>query len=130
MSVEVLCEKSFSEVDGQVIDALVEFHEAMIEADVSRLNEIVLDDFELSGMFAGKQSKSDFVSMVGDGTLDFSKSDIMDPTILWDDEDAASLIGDLRLTAKINGNERRWISKAAISFKKADGKWGISGWEN
>lgn len=130
MSVEVLCEKSFSEVDGQVIDALVEFHEALIEADVARLDDIVLDDFELSGMFAQKQSKSDFISMVGDGTLDFSKSDIMDPTILWDDEDAASLIGDLRLTAKINGNERRWISKAVVSFKKLDGKWGICGWDN
>ena len=88
MSVEVLCEKSFSEVDEEIIDVLVEFHEAMIGGDVSRLNEIISDDFELSGMFAQKQSKGDFVSMVEDGTLDLSKSDIMDPTILWDDENA------------------------------------------
>ncbi len=130
MSVEVLCEKSFSEVDEEIIDVLVEFHEAMIGGDVSRLNEIISDDFELSGMFAQKQSKGDFVSMVEDGTLDLSKSDIMDPTILWDDENASSLICDMRLTAKINGNERRWISKAVVSFKKVDGEWGIAGWEN
>lgn len=130
MSVEVLCEKSFSEVDEEIIGKLVEFHEALIDADANRLNEILLDDFELSNMFAEIQSKSDFVSMVKDSTLDFSKSDIMDPTILWDDENAASLIADMRLTAKINGNERRWISKAVVSFKKVDGKWGVIGWEN
>lgn len=130
MSVEVLCEKSFSQVDEEIIAALVEFHEALIGGDVSKLNEIVSDDFELSNVFAEKQSKGDFISLVEDGSLDFSKSDIMEPTILWDDENAASLIGDIRMTAEINGNERRWISKAVVSFQKLDGKWCISGWEN
>lgn len=130
MSVEVLCEKSFSQVDEEIIGVLVEFHEALIGGDVSKLNEIVSDDFELSNVFAEKQSKGDFISLVEDGSLDFSKSDIMEPTILWDDENAASLIGDIRMTAEINGNERRWISKAVVSFQKLDGKWCISGWEN
>lgn len=40
------------------------------------------------------------------------------------------LIGDVRLTAKINGNERRWISKTVVSFRKADGKWVVTGWQN
>ena len=81
-------------------------------------------------MFAKKQSKSDFISMVEDNTLDFSKSDIMKPTILWDEEDAASLISDIRFTAKINGNERRWISKAIVNFKKVDEIWRIINWDN
>ena len=130
MTVEVLCEKSFSEVDGQVIDRLVEFHEALIGGDIEKLNEIILDDFELCNMFAKKQSKSDFISMIEDGSLDFSKSDIMDPTILWDDDDAASVICDMRLTAKIHGNERRWILKAVVSFRKADGNWFVVGWDS
>ena len=130
MSVEVLCEKSFSEVDGEIIEKLVEFYEALIEGNADKLGGIVSDDFELANMFAQKHSKSEFISMVEDKVLDFSKSDIMDPTILWDDENAASLVGDIRLTAKINGNERRWISKAVVSFKKTDGKWHITGWEN
>lgn len=130
MSVEVLCEKSFSEVDGEIIEKLVEFYEALVEGNADKLGGIVSDDFELANMFAQKQSKSEFISMVEDKVLDFSKSDIMDPTILWDDENAASLVGDIRLTAKINGNERRWISKAVVNFKKTDGKWHITGWEN
>ena len=125
-----MCEKSFSEVDGEIIEKLVEFYEALVEGNADELTSIVSDDFELANMFAQKQSKSEFISMVKDKVLDFSKSDIMDPTILWDDENAASLVGDIRLTAKINGNERRWISKAVVSFKKADGKWYITGWEN
>lgn len=130
MSVEVLCEKSFSEVDEEIIGRLVEFHEALVDGEIDVLNEILSDDFELCNMFAKKQSKGDFVSMVDDGTLDFSKSDIMDPTILWDDENAASVICDIRMTAKVHGNERRWISKSVVSFRRTDGNWHLTFWES
>ena len=130
MSVEVMCEKSFSEVDREIINTLVEFFETLVEGNADKLNGIISEDFELVNMFAQRQSKSEFINMVEDSIMDFSKSDIMDPTILWDDENTVSLVGDIRLTAKINGNERRWISKAAVNFKKTDGKWHISGWEN
>ena len=123
MSVEVLCDKSFSQVDEEIIDRMVEFHEALIGANVDKLDEIVFDDFELSGLFAKKLSKDEFFSMIEDSTLDFSKSDIMEPTILWDGDDAASVVGDMRLTAKINGNERRWISKAVVSFNSRENEY-------
>ena len=129
MSVEVMCEKSFCEVDREIIDRFVQLQKALIDADAEKLNEILSDDFKLANVFTKKQSKNEFISMVGDNTLDYSKSDIMEPTILWDDENTASLVSDVRLTAKINGSERRWISKTVVSFKKIDEKWCIVSWD-
>ena len=130
MSVEVMCEKSFSEVDRQIVDRFVELQKALINADEDKLNEILCDKFKLVNVFASEKSKGEFIAMIEDKILDYSKSDIMEPTILWDDEDSASLTGDVRLTAKINGSERRWISKTVVSFKKSDGKWCAVSWDN
>ena len=130
MSVEVLCNKSFSQVDREVIDVLVEFQQAMVDGNSDKLNGILSEDFQLANLFAKPLSKSEVVAMVEDKTLDYSKSDILDPTILWDDDYNASLIADIRITAKIHGNERRWISKSVVSFQKTDGNWRIVGWEN
>lgn len=130
MTVELMCEKTFSEVDGEIIDCFVDFQNALIDKDLDKLDSILLDTFELANMFGEIQSKDDFISKVRQEILDVSKSDIMDPTILWDDENTASLIADVRLTAKIHGNERRWISKTVVSFQKVDGCWNISGWDN
>ena len=124
-----MCEKSFCEVDREIIDRFVQLQKALIDADAEKLNEILSDDFKLANVFTKKQSKNEFISMVGDNTLDYSKSDIMEPTILWDDENTASLVSDVRLTAKINGSERRWISKTVVSFKKIDEKWCIVSWD-
>ena len=81
MSVEVMCEKSFCEVDREIIDRFVQLQKALIDADAEKLNEILSDDFKLNKKKKKKQSKNEFISMVGDNTLDYSKSDIMEPTI-------------------------------------------------
>ena len=130
MSAEVICEKSFSDADGEIVDCFVEFQNALIDGNLDALKSVLSDDFQLMGMFGENRSREDLISKVSEKILDFSKSDIVEPTILFDDEDTASLIGDVRLTAKINGNERRWISKTVVSFRKADGKWVVTGWQN
>ena len=129
MSVEILCEKSFCEVDREIIDTFVQLQKALIDSDAENLNKIFSDDFKLINLFSKEQSKSELILMIKDNILDYSKSDILEPTILWDDEDTASLVGDVRLTAKINGNERRWISKTLVSFKKIDENWCVVSWD-
>jgi hypothetical protein len=128
--VELLCEKSFSGADQEIVDKFVEFQHALIEADVDSLNEILLDDFKFTQVPNKSQVKSEFIGEINDGNFDFSKSDIMDPTILFDDDNSASLISKVRLTAKVNGRELRWISNTVANFKKIDGIWHIHEWEN
>ena len=129
MSVELLCEKSFSLADREIVDKFVEFQNALVEADIDRLSEILSDDFNFTQGPNKSQTKNEFIFEIKGGSLDFSKSDIMDPTILFDDDDSASLISKVRLTAKVNGRELRWISNTVANFKKTDEIWYIVGWD-
>lgn len=128
--VELFCDKSFSGADQEIVDKFVEFQNALIEPDLDKLNEILLDDFKLTQSLNKSQMKNEFISDIDDGSLDFSKSDIMDPTILFDDDFSASLISKVRLTAKVNGRELRWISNTVANFKKIDEIWYVVGWDS
>ncbi len=130
MSVELLCKKSFSGADQEIVDKFVEFQSALIESNADKLNEILLDDFKFTQAPNISQTKKEFISEIEEGSLDFSKSDIMDPTILFDDDNSASLISKVRLTAKVNGRELRWISNTVANFTRVDGIWHILGWDN
>ena len=129
-SVELLFEKSFSGADRIIVDRFVEFQQALIEADTDRLNDIVLDDFRFTQLPGKSQSKSEFFCDMEDGSLVYLKSDIIEPTVLFDDGDSALLISKLRLTARVNGRELRWISNTVASFRRIDGVWYLAEWEN
>ena len=128
-SVELLCERSFSDVEGEIIDMFIDFQNALIESDLDRLNEILSDDFEATQIPAKPKSKSDFISSIDEGALEVSKCEIFEPAILFDGEDSSSLIGKIRLTAKVNGRELRWISNTVAGFEKVDGKLCFIKWE-
>ena len=128
--VKLICDKSFSEVDQEVVDCFIEFQQALIDNDSDRLNEIVLDGVEFTNLIGKAQSKKEFLSQVTEEILVFTDSEILDPTILFDDEDTASLIATVRLTIKFYGNDRKMISNNVASFQKSDGKWHISKWDN
>ena len=130
MSVEVLCEKSFSGADQEIVDKFVEFQNALIESNADKLDEILLNEFKFTQVQNKSQTKKEFLSEITGGSLDFSNSDIMDPTILFDDDNSASLISKIRLVAKVNGRELRWISNSVVNFKKIDGIWHISEWDS
>ena len=128
--VKLICDKSFSEVDQEVVDCFIEFQQALIDNDSDRLNEIVLDGVEFTNLIGKAQSKKEFLSQVTEEILVFTDSEILDPTILFDDENTASLIATVRLTIKFYGNDRKLISNNVASFQKSDGKWHISKWDN
>ena len=130
MNVKLLCEKSFSDDDEKIVDKFAEFQESLIEADVETLNEILLENFEFSQIPGKFQTKDEFILQISDGAYDFSSCEIMDPTILFDDGNNASLIAKVRLTAKVNGRELRWISNTVASFEKIDENWHLSKWDS
>ena len=128
--VNLMYEKTFSEVDQEIIDMFMEFQQALIDKDLDKLNELILDVSDFINVVGKYQSKNEFVSQIGDGTLSYSNFDILNPTILFDDENAASLIANVRLSVEINGKELRVISNSVVSFQKIDEKWHISRWDN
>lgn len=128
--VELICEKSFSEVDEEIVNRFIEFQQALIDKDEDKLNEIISDDYELVHMSGKRQSKSEFLAEVMDGTLNYYKSEIEEPTILHDDANSASLVADVTLTAKVYGINGKWTLDTVVSFKKIDDVWYLGNWDN
>lgn len=129
-NVEIICKKSFSGVDGEILDRFVEFQNALIDKDEDKLNEIIQDDYKLVHMSGKTQSKQEFIVEIMDGTLNYYKSEIEEPTILWDDDNNASLIADVTLTAKVYGARGKWTLNTVVNFVKIDDEWFIGKWDN
>ena len=128
--VKLNCKKSFSEVDCEIIKRFIEFQQALIDKNSDKLNEIITDGYELVHMSGKKQSKSEFIGEVLDGTLNYYKSEIIEPTILHDDDNHASLVGDVTLTAKVYGITGKWTLDTVVNFVKIDEKWYLGKWDN
>ena len=130
MNVEVICDKSFSEVDREILDRFIEFQQALIDKDEDKLNEILTEKYELIHMSGKRQTKQEFISEIMDGTLNYYRSEIIEPTILWDDAERATLVADVALTAKVYGIEGKWTLDTNVDFEKIDGKWYFTKWDN
>ena len=128
--VELICDKSFSDVDSEILDRFIEFQQALIDKDEVKLDEILTEKYELVHMSGKKQSKQEFISEIMDGTLNYYKSEIIEPTILWDDNERATLVGDVTLTAKVYGVNGKWTLDTSIDFEKIDGEWYFTKWDN
>lgn len=128
--VELICEKSFSEIDTEILNRFIEFQQALIDKDDVKLDEILTDKYELVHMSGKKQTKEEFISEIMDGTLNYYRSEIIEPTVLWDDGQRATLVADVRLTAKVYGIEGKWTLNTTVDFEKIDGKWYFTKWDN
>lgn len=129
-NVNLMCEKSFSEADQKIVDRLMELQQALIEGDLDKLDGMILDVNDFINVIGKYQSKSEFISQIRDDTLTYSNFDILNPTVLFDGDNSASLIANIRMSVEINGKEFRVISNSVVGFEKIDGKWNICKWEN
>ncbi|WP_296878890.1 nuclear transport factor 2 family protein [uncultured Methanobrevibacter sp.] len=129
-NVNLMCEKSFSEADQKIVDRLMELQQALIEGDLDKLDGMILDVDDFINVIGKYQSKSEFISQIRDDTLTYSNFDILNPTVLFDGDNSASLIANIRMSVEINGKELRVISNSVVGFEKIDGKWNICKWEN
>lgn len=128
--VELICDKSFSDVDNEILNRFKEFQQALIDKDEAKLNEILTDKYELIHMSGKKQTKQEFISEIMDGTLNYFKSEIIEPTILWDDSERATLVADVTLTAKVYGIDGKWTLDTSVDFEKIGGEWYFTKWDN
>lgn len=129
-NVELISKKSFSQADCEILARFIEFQQALIDKNEDKLVEIITEDYELVHMSGKTQSKGQFIAEVMDGTLNYFKSEIENPTILWDDDENASLITDVTLTAKVYGVEGKWTLNTIADFVKIDDVWYFGKWDN
>ncbi len=127
--VEILSNRTFGGADKEVLDCFVEYQQALIDKNDVKLNELMDKDYVLTHMSGKKQTKEEFIGEVMDGTLNYFKSEIHDPNILFDDDENATLISDVTLSAKVYGVESKWTLNTVMDFKKINGRWIIGKWD-
>lgn len=127
--VEILSNRTFGGVERDVLDCFVEYQQALIDKNEVKLNELMDDNYILTHMSGKKQTKGEFIGEVMDGTLNYFKSEIHDSNILFDDDENATLISDVTLSARVYGVESKWTINTVMDFKKINGRWIIGKWD-
>lgn len=107
----------------EVKQVYIDLCEASMKKDISKLNEILSDDYILVHMTGMRQSKSEYINSVESGELkyfDLVHEDI-DVSI---DGDTAVVIGKTNTLASPFGMTKSWWRlKQELIIKKIDGKW-------
>lgn len=129
MNVSITNEKELTQEQKEVLKIFVEFQKAMIEKDSEKLNELMQDNYTLTHMSGKTQTKEEYIDEIMDGTLNYYKSLIDNPTITVD-ENKAVLKADVTLDAKVYGIKGTWTLHSEQTMKKINGKWYLSKWDN
>ena len=96
--------------------------QAMIDKDIDKLNEIVLDGTTFTHMSGKIQSKSEYFEDIRTGALDYQAYTIENPTVTID-ENKAILEARVTLTANAYGAQGSWPFNVLAYFEKVDGEW-------
>ena len=130
MSVSVVDKGNLNQDQEDVLERFIEFQYAMIEKDFDKLNELLEDNYTLTHMSGKTQTKDEYIDEIMEGTLNYYKSTIINPTITINDNDKAVLNADVTLDAKVYGMKGTWTLHSQQTMEKINGKWYLSKWDN
>ena len=130
MSVSVVDKGNLNQDQEDVLERFIEFQYAMIEKDFDKLNELLEDNYTLTHMSGKTQTKDEYIDEIMEGTLNYYKSTIINPTITINDNDKAVLKADVTLDAKVYGMKGTWTLHSQQTMEKINGKWYLSKWDN
>ena len=98
----------------------------MIEKDVSGMDEIMADDYELRHMTGLRQPKQDFFESVTSGELNYYSAE-HDEIIVNVSGDTATMIGRSRVVAAVYGGGRnKWRLQGDFTLRKENGVWKLT----
>ena len=129
MKVSVINKKELTDTQEKILERFIEFQKAMIEKDLEKLEEIMHDNYTLTHMSGKTQTKKEYIDEIMDGTLNYYKSIIDNPTITIKDNKAL-LKADVTLDAKVYGIKGTWTLHSKQSMERINEKWYLSKWKN
>ena len=128
--VAVSNKEKLNQEEEEILQRFIEFQKAMIEKDPDKLNEIMNDNYTLTHMSGKTQTKQEYIDEIMDGTLNYYKSTINNPTISITDDDKAVIKADVTLDAKVYGMKGTWTLHSKQTMEKINNKWYLSHWNN
>lgn len=99
----------------------------MINKDTVSLGRILSDDFVLVHMTGMKQSKSENLKAIANGTLNYYRAETDDIIFESLTDDEAMIVGQSRVLAAVfGGGQHTWQLQLRMSLHKEEGSWKIS----
>ena len=111
-----------SNEEETILNRYKEMQQAMIDKDINKLDEIVLDGTTFTHMSGKTQTKKEYFDEITDGTLNYYKSEIYSPEVTINGN-KATLKANVTLTAKVYGASGSWTLPVNAIFTKIDGTW-------
>ncbi len=109
--------------EEKIIQLYKEMYSAMINKDKASLERIHDDSFILFHMTGMKQSKSDYISAIMDGTLNYYSAVHGDMEVAING-DTARLAGRSKVTAAVfGGNKHTWRLQLDFELIRKNDKW-------
>ena len=130
MKVSVVNKKNLTRSQKEVLERFIDFQEAMIEKDFDKLDEILNDNYTLTHMSGKIQTKHEYINEIMDGTLNYYKSTINNPSITIIEKTKAIFKADVTLDAKVYGIKGTWTLHSEQTMEKINDTWHISKWDN
>lgn len=113
---------SLSEEESSVLFTLAKYCQAMTDADIETMREIVSPDMVFTHMSGMKQSREEYFADIADGRLVYFTIGIEDPNIVVD-EDRAQITYTSVLNANAYGAGGTYRIKGTHYYRKLNGIW-------
>ena len=109
--------------EKKIIKLYTEMYTAMINKDIDILERVHDDSFMLVHMTGMRQSKSDYVSSIINGTLNYYSASHEDMNVVVNGN-TAELTGKSRVSAAVFGGGRHtWKLQLRFRLEKKDNEW-------
>ena len=127
--VELISSQSFNENENELLNFFINFIQAIIKKDKSRMEEFLDSSFVLVHMSGNEEPKNQFISDVMGGVLNYFHSKIINPKIKINNN-SSEMVVDVNLDAKVYGMKGNWTLHSKNIFQKKNGKWYFVRWGN
>ncbi len=127
--VELISSQSFNENENELLNFFINFIQAIIKKDKSRMEEFLDSSFVLVHMSGNEEPKNQFISDVMGGVLNYFHSKIINPKIKINNN-SGEMVVDVNLDAKVYGMKGNWTLHSKNIFQKKNGKWYFVRWGN
>ncbi len=98
------------------------FFNALIEADLSALGEILADDFRMIDLGGGRMTRPELSAIIGSGQLRFERVDPVDSEVRFYDS-VAIVTGQTSMAGQFDGGAFTARSRYTHVFVERAGKW-------
>ena len=122
----VLCPSVSFAQENEIKNVYSEMYRCMLHKDISGLRKLLDDSFVLVHMTGMRQSKSEYLNAIQDGTLNYFSEETENIKVTVNGS-TASLIGQSRVNASVfEGSRHTWRLELNIGLVNKNGQWFIT----